>query len=82
MFDEIQRFVDEELLAPQKMAEEHWPIKTKGNTNFLAYIRRDGKGQVARWVIRSRVQNEENNETDKQKRRDREDQSTDCVVKH
>ncbi len=82
LFDDIQRFIDEKLFAPQEIADVCRFAQAKTNADFLAHLRWDGQGQVAGGVIGGKVNQDKDDKADQDQNRHRKNQPPYCVVEH
>ncbi len=81
-FEEIERFVDDELLEPLEVTKVKRLAESQALTDFLAYLRGNGQGHLARWISRREIQEGEYDETDDQQGGNGKQQPPDRITQH
>ena len=69
---QVQRFVDEELMQPEQEADEERLVEPQRGAHVGPDLRRNGQRQIAQGIVRRERQQREDYETDDQQDGNRE----------
>src|SRR5690606_642628 len=64
LFENVDRFVDEELLQPSQVAKDEWLVEAHGFADLRADLGGDCERQVAQRVTRRQIEKREDDEAD------------------